>query len=226
MGREESGWGPGPLQGASEERETTEMEILPWEWAVWTMCQAPPPWGWTVGRLVGAPVGITGKLWEAWILLVRSVHMLAYSQSRAESMDWNSGCAGELPTTTLPCALAWAERPLWILLLPDAGEPPFLWGGLLWPNRELGNKEPRQLRPEEASEQAEAAVPDTHNRQCSRSSLGRCLWPGPHAHVQIQVEHPQQWLLFEHQYQGWGWGEYTRRGDRTSLDLTIGLFLQ
>lgn len=80
MGTEESGWGPGPLGGDSEEQEDYTDADPPLGMSnVNHRSGAPQPWGRT-HRLVGMPVGITGELWEAWILLVRSVNMLAYSQ--------------------------------------------------------------------------------------------------------------------------------------------------
>ena len=87
MGTEESGWGPGPLGGDSEEKEDYTDGDLPLGVSNVTTGQAPQPWGRTVIRLVGGPVGITGELWEAWMLLVRSVNMLAYTQNTEESID-------------------------------------------------------------------------------------------------------------------------------------------
>ena len=87
MGTEESGWGPGPLGGDSEEQEDYTDGDPPLGVRNVNHRTGTPTIGSNINRLVGTPVGITGELWEAWILLVRSVNMLAYSQKRVESVN-------------------------------------------------------------------------------------------------------------------------------------------
>lgn len=87
MGTEESGWGPGPLGGDSEEQEDYTDADPPLGMSNVNHRSGTPTMGSNINRLVGMPVGITGELWEAWILLVRSVNMLAYSQKRVESVN-------------------------------------------------------------------------------------------------------------------------------------------
>ena len=100
-GREAISLGPVPLGVDSKEKGDYRGRDPPW--GVSGGCPSlgvqqkedKPPW------LFGGLLGLKGELWKAWTALVKSRQRFAYSQSRAERVDWEHTLLTDFPHSSL-----------------------------------------------------------------------------------------------------------------------------